>query len=75
MSSAPNQGLPLEFMYDGMIFSKQIDGYYHWFKATTPRIKENSIGRITISEAKDMFNNCKFIGSIIVLSDDINIKV
>lgn len=71
----PNDGLPLEFMYDGKIYSKEMDGCFHFFKADAPRIKANSLGSISIDAAKNIFRTTKWIGSIIVLSDDVNIKV
>ena len=71
----PNDGLPLTFMFDGKIFSKEVDGYYHQYLATTPRTRENSLGYITLDTARNIFNTSKFIGSIIVLADDVNLKV
>ena len=75
MSNVPNNGLPLVFMYNGKIFSKELDGTYHFFKADDERIKANSLGSISIDAATDLFKTSTFIGSIIVLTNNVNQKV
>ena len=75
MSNVPNDGLPLTFMSNGTIFSKQVDGYYHYFTANQAYIKANSLGMITIAQARDLFNKATFISSIIVLSDNVYQKL
>lgn len=72
---APNLGLPLIFMYEGVIYSKQMDGCFHGFEATKPRVRGNQFTIITMGEAKELFQTSKWIGTIIVLSNDVNIKI
>ncbi len=73
--NVPNLGLPLVFMYEGYTYSKEIDGLYHKFQPDHPRKPENDLGSITISKARELFATTKFIGSIIVLTDNVNLKV
>lgn len=74
-NNVPNLGLPLVFMYEGIIYSKEIDGTFHKFNATAPRTKNNSLGSITIDEARKLFVNTKYISSIVVLTDNIYLKI
>lgn len=74
-NNAPNQGLPLVFMYEGRIYSKEVSGSYHIFLTTTSRTPSNSIDAISIDQAKKIFADSKFISSIIVLTNDVNLKV
>jgi len=71
----PNQGLPLVFMYEGFIYSKEVDGMYHVFLANYPRIPSNSVNIISIAKARELFATAKFISSIIVLTNNVNLKV
>jgi len=75
INNAPNQGLPLVFMFEGMIYSKEIDGMYHKFEACCDRKRVNSLGSITIDTAREIFATSKFISSIIVLTNNINLKI
>lgn len=74
-NNAPNQGLPLVFMYEGYIYSKEIDGTFHRFNPIQDRKLINSLGCISMDEARILFANTKFISSIIVLTDNVNLKV
>lgn len=74
-NNAPNQGLPLVFMYEGRIYSKEVSGSYHIFLTTTPRTPGNSIGAISIAQAREIFTDTKFISSIIVLTNNVNLKI
>lgn len=73
--NAPNLGLPLVFMYEGYIYSKEMDGMYHAFQPNLSRIPVNSLSSITISQAREIFANTKFISTIIVLTNNVNLKV
>lgn len=75
MSNIPNLGLPLTFMYEGYIYSKQVDGEYHIFPSTVPHLKANAIGNITMAKARELFATAKFISSIIVLTNNVNLKI
>jgi hypothetical protein len=75
MIDAPNDGLPLTFMYTGKIYSKQVDGYYHIFVADKPKTMGYALDAININKARLLFTNAKFISSMIVLSDDVALKV
>lgn len=72
---APNLGLPLVFMYEGMIYSKEIDGTYHKFHSTDIRIPSKSLASISIGQAREIFTTAKFISSIIVLTNNVSRKI
>ena len=74
-NNAPNQGLPLVFMYEGFIYSKEMDGNYHKFNATDDRISKNSLDTITITQARYLIITAKFISSIIVLTNSPSLKI
>lgn len=74
-NNVSNLGLPLVFMYEGFIYSKEMDGTFHKFNAADERKSNNSLNRISIAEARNIFANAKFISSIIVLTDNVNLKV
>lgn len=73
--NTPNMGLPLVFMYEGMIYSKEMDGRFHIFEPKEKRIPENSKGTITVAEARFIFANTTFISSIITLTNNPSIKI
>lgn len=74
-NNAPNQGLPLVFMYEGFIYSKEMDGNFHKFDAISERRPVNSLDYISIDAARKLFIDSKFIGTIIVLTNNVNLKV
>ena len=74
-NNAPNKGLPLVFMYEGIIYSKEVDGNYHLFNATASRIPTNSLSSIRIAQARQIFENTKFISSMIVLTNSPSLKI
>lgn len=74
-NNAPNLGLPLIFMYEDYIYSKEIDGAFHKFNPIQDRKRFNSLGCISMNEARILFRDTKFISSIIVLTDNVNLKV
>jgi len=70
-----NDGLPLNFMFDGIMYSKEMDGYYHQFHANRTRVPEHSLGTISIADAREIFKTAKFTSSVIFLTNNVNIKV
>lgn len=74
-NNAPNQGLPLVFMYEGYIYSKEMDGCFHKFNPVEDRKLINSLGILSIDEARILFAKTTFISSIIVLTNNVNLKV
>lgn len=74
-NNAPNLGLPLVFMYEGFIYSKEMDGLFHQFYANCERKSINSLGSITMDQARKIFADTKFISSIIVLTNSPSLKI
>jgi hypothetical protein len=66
---------PLDFIYEGYVYKKELDGFYHKFFPGVPFIKENSLGKITVSEAEAIFRMAKFRKQCTYLSDKVDKKL
>lgn len=67
--------LPLEFLYNGMIYAKQLDGMYHTFLPNQPRIPSESHGCIMPVQARELIAGSRFKGHILLCTNDRNVKV
>lgn len=70
-----NYGLPMEFIYDGLIYIKQFNGMYHAWAVDYPRTKENCLKHITFDQAEHIITNSSYISTILYLTDKVELKL
>lgn len=66
---------PLDFIYEGFVYRKELDGFYHKFPASVPFIPENSLDILTCTEAHQIIKNAKFRKKCLYLSNNANKKL
>jgi len=66
---------PLDFIYEGFVYRKEMDGFYHKFHPGVPFIPENCLGKIYIGDAESIINSAKFKKECLYLSDSVNKKL
>jgi len=65
----------LDFIYEGFLYSKQMDGTFHKFHPGWPINKENSLDAIDIPTAEAIIRKARFKKEILYLSDKIETKL
>ena len=64
--------LPLCMMIEGLIYSKQLDGFYHKFLAGSPITPEHSLGAIQRSDLSRIIQNMRYKKSIWTFTNHAN---
>jgi hypothetical protein len=69
------ESLPLQFIYEGILYVKQYDGTFHKFVSGACLKKCNSIGICTIHEATLILQNAKYHKHILYITEHIDKKL
>lgn len=69
------ENIPLDFIFERKLYSKQLDGFYHKFIVGMPIIKENSLGAVPFNDVLQLYHNAKYKTVVQYLYNNVNKKL
>lgn len=72
---APIDELPVDLIIEGVIYRKQLDGFYHGFLPGAEFKPGDGITKMTIEQIRNRFENCAFKNFVWYCTDNVNRKL
>ena len=69
------EDVPLEFIHEGLLYSKQLDGYWHKFIVGAEIKIENSLGSVSQRDAYERIKRSKFNKLVLYTTNQVGKKL